>query len=328
MRFVIFLSSLMFMFWLNSAGADDLAKETIRKEIKNLQFGINTISDFYICATTNIHKSDIVDLRAALHNNEQALDEVERASLKLIDDAIKNDQRKIAQLIKIAETAISKEAYGKVIQDAEAKLNMTLVNRQKLVEEINQVRDYSDDVAREEFANKEILLLPTRQQKIVNLREDFCSKISSLKTVASMLIDLYVGPSDYDFDKISFTLQGAFNDSVVYDVNVPVYYENNQPLDSEVFAIRFDIELIKKVFGDAKKAAIDFTVRQAPLDYVPLINFLPTEDVRFAGNQKIVIEYNKSKNRVIYPSKQQIEKVLFLMLGIKNEKLSLYKNNK
>ena len=327
MQTLVFLFSLMLLSWLSPAGAADLAQD-IQKEVKGLQTNLRILGDFYMCPTPSLHRADIVDLRNALQNNEDGLNDLENASVKLIDRAIESDKKKLRDILKLAEVAISKEAYGRLIQDAEAKLNLALLNRERIKHEIQRVRDYNDEVTREEFENKSVLLLPTRTPKLIELREDFCSKISSLRTVGSMLLDLYTSRPNYDFDKISFTLQGALNGSVVHEVNIPVYEEDNSLIKEELFAIRFDLEMIKIILGDDKESAVRFVARRSYLDRLPIINLLPLSGLRPGGYRKILMEYTVSKGKITYPSRLKIENVVFVVLGIKNENLRLYKNNK
>lgn len=328
MKLLFLFFNLLFAFGLDSAVADDLQKQIIQKSIKELERNIKDQADFLFCRGQGLHRTDMVDLRNSLSGNAEALEDLQRATLKIINSSIIDDQKRLNQLTALAAEAISKEVYAKVVQDAEEKLDMAYLNRAKLVEQIKIVSDYNHDVSQEHFANKERLFLPSMRKEIVELRENFCSKISSLNTVASMLIDLYQTKPAYDFDKISFTLQGALNGSVIYELNIPVYDLENNFVNADICALRFDIDLIKEVLGDGEKEAIKFVTYQSMFDRIFLFKELRTEDVRFKGRDEILIMYNKTSNGIVYPSKSQIENVLFLMLGIKNDKLRLYKNNK
>lgn len=325
MKLVFLTFSLLLILNTNSAFAQT-SQQAIRQDLKMLNYGIDIFANFNICRNGK-NPTDVVDFKRAINQNQDALDDLERVSLKLIDEAIALDQVRMAQLIQIAETAISKEAYSQILQEAEDSLNLAFMNRRRLSVEINRLREHNTEISQEEIANKDLLWLPSNRESIMALRENLCSKIAVFNTVAKMLVEVYTEWPASDVDRLSTTVHGALEGSVIREVAVPIYKLDGTLLDQNLFSIRFDVELIKKVFGDQNRKALHFQVQQAALDKVPLINQLPTEDVRFSG-EKIFIQYNQSKTKVTYPSRQQIENVLFLMLGIKDNNLRLYNNNK
>ena len=215
-------------------------------------------------------------LHLLLDDNKKLLNQLTNKTLFVVDKALQKDQQVVAQLLKIIdEKPVSAESYMKLVQYAVRTLQQAAAARTEFIEFMGEL-------------NK------------LNKNRNELFKLNSL---LRLLRDYYQNDSIF-YSNLGRFLQIVKRESVVesvpnYDKELgdimPSTPADGEAMNLEIIRIKFDLELLKKVFGDSKLAAVRIKTKKSWLWNVPLLNKLPNDEVRDdKARRTLDVEYDQT----------------------------------
>lgn len=249
--------SLFILCFLSSAYGEETP---LKQELTQLNQQIAELQSVESCEPHNPGDCPTY-LHLLLDSNKKLISQLTDKTLSVVDKAVERDQQVVAQLLKIIDQKpVSAENYIKLVQYAVRQLKETAEARAEFVQFMNELEKLN-------------------QNRV---------ELSKLNSLLRLLRDYYQNDSIF-YSNLGRFLQILKRDSVVesvpnYDKELgdimPSTPADGQAMNLEIIRIKFDLELLKKVFGDNKLAAVRIKTKKSWLWNVPLLNKLPNDEVR------------------------------------------------